>query len=182
MKKTYSPKLRGTLIEIFAGEHYATGEKGVVLGTLLGSCVAACLYDSVAGVIGMNHFLLPGDFRREELALAPNARYGMHAMELLIGSMLEAGARRNRLEAKVFGAGQVLPGMSKAVPQNNRLFIETYLSMEDILTVATDLGGTRGRKILFFADTFTVLVKKIAPSQVYRQDEQYLQRVTEVGY
>src|SRR5580658_1868975 len=88
---------------IHIGEIFASREPAVVR-TVLGSCIAVCLRDPVAGVGGMNHFLLPYG-GHNELA---SARYGIHAMELLINDCMKVGADRAKLEAKVFGGGHVL--------------------------------------------------------------------------
>lgn len=129
----------------------------------------------------MNHFLLPGDFSRSEVVTSPDARYGMHAMEILINSMMKQGASRDRLEAKVFGGGHILDANSSKIPENNVKFIKAYLSMEEIPIIAEDLGGTRGRKILFFADTTDVFLKRIQNDKVYRQDQHYLGKIKSKG-
>ncbi len=102
MKKYFNRKYNRNVYELFAGNYFATREKNVVLATLLGSCVAACLFDDRQGVVGMNHFLLPGDFRREEIVSSPNAKYGLYAMEMLINSMMKLGASRNNIRGQDF--------------------------------------------------------------------------------
>ena len=92
-------------VKILPGEYFAT-DGDMALVTVLGSCVAACLRDPVAGVGGMNHFMLPRDDTSG--ALSRSARYGAYAMEVLINQLMRMGARRERLEAKVFGGGNVL--------------------------------------------------------------------------
>ena len=82
--------------------------RDMVLVTVLGSCVAACLWDRVTGLGGMNHFMLPDDLREGGTPLSVAGRYGAYAMELMINRLLKAGARRGRLEAKVFGGAEVL--------------------------------------------------------------------------
>src|SRR3569832_486676 len=79
--------------------------------TVLGSCVAACIRDRVSGIGGMNHFMLPygGD---ADSPVSASMRYGTYAMEILINQVLKAGAKRENLEAKVFGGGAVLRGFT----------------------------------------------------------------------
>ena len=98
--------------KILPGEYFVTSQ-GMLLVTVLGSCVAACIRDCDSGIGGMNHFMLPDDGGRGE-SVGTSARYGTYAMEVLINHLLKLGARRHRLEAKVFGGGAVLAsnGMS----------------------------------------------------------------------
>ena len=86
----------------------------VALTTILGSCVAACMRDSRAGVGGMNHFLLPGAL----VGKAEGVERGVHAMELLINALLQAGAKRDRLEAKIFGGARMMKNLSDIGAKN----------------------------------------------------------------
>src|SRR3546814_1960383 len=97
-------------IKILPGEFQVTSED-IVLVTLLGSCVSACLRDPLAGVGGINHLMLP----EAEALGSSSARYGAYAMAVLINELLKRGARRERLEAKVFGGGKVIKGMTVAI-------------------------------------------------------------------
>ena len=154
-------------VTIHPGEHYvATGE--MMISTLLGSCVAACIYDPVMKVIGMNHFLLANHRYAKDRAVMDSeaGRYGMYAMELLINNMLKAGALRHNLKAKVFGGGNVLPGVAKgesfmAVGDVNSRFAVEYLRQEKIPMVASALGGSHGRVIHFVSSDYSVFVKRI---------------------
>lgn len=134
-------------IHVVQGEHYVSTEPHVVLTTILGSCVAACMRDPVAGVGGMNHFLLPGD---PEMARGADAmRYGVHAMELLVNGLLRQGAQRQRLEAKLFGGGRMMKGLTD-VGNLNADFAQRFLRDEGIAMVGGSLGGDRGRRIQFW--------------------------------
>jgi chemotaxis protein CheD len=148
-------------VKILPGEYFVTnGDKLIV--TVLGSCVAVCLRDKVNGIGGMNHFLLPNDGTNETGLLTESARYGVYAMELLVNHLLKMGATRARMEAKVFGGGNVLPGLKvNNVGQRNVEFVLDYLQTERIPIVAQDLLDDYPRKVYFFPDTGKVLVKKI---------------------
>jgi chemotaxis protein CheD len=148
-------------VKILPGEYFVTnGDKMIV--TVLGSCVAVCLRDKVNGVGGMNHFLLPNDGTNETGLLTESARYGVYAMELLVNHLLKMGAMRARMEAKVFGGGNVLRGLKvNNVGQRNVEFVLDYLQIERIPVVAKDLLDDYPRKVYFFPDTGKVLVKKI---------------------
>jgi len=133
------------ILYVLQGEHQVSGAPDVVLSTILGSCVAVCLWDDVAGLGGMNHFLLP--FGPKAAAATPE-RYGVHAMEILINALLKAGARRNRLQAKLFGGAQLSATLSD-IGQSNARFAKEFLATEDIPCLAESLGGTSARRVLF---------------------------------
>ena len=146
-------------LQILPGDCQVSVE-GRVLATLLGSCVSACLYDWVKGIGGMNHFMLPDDGGRD--TIGTSARYGTYAMEILINHLLKMGARRNRLEAKVFGGGAVMASLSSSnVGARNAEFVLDYLKTEKIPIVAKDLLDSYPRKIYYFPDAGRVLVKKL---------------------
>ena len=131
------------------GEHYVTGDPEVTLTTILGSCVAVCLWDPERGVGGMNHFLLP-----EGKAEGANEgrRYGAFAMELLINELLRLGARRERLQAKLFGGARMFSGLSD-VGASNVAFAERFMRDEGIPVMGTSLGGFGARRIQFWPTT-----------------------------
>ena len=144
--------------KIGPGELYAS-KRNILIVTVLGSCVSACVMDPVARIGGMNHFMLPDRTDSKSLVSEP-ARYGAHAMEMLINNLLSMGARRERLEAKVFGAGRVLANMSDVGARNAQFALE-YLERERIPVRARDVGGEHARKVYLFVDTGKVLVKEI---------------------
>ena len=144
--------------KISPGELYAS-QRNILIVTVLGSCVSACLFDPVACIGGMNHFMLPDRAGPQSLVSEP-ARYGAHAMEMLINNLLSMGASRARLVAKVFGAGRVLPGMSDVGARNTQFALD-YLDREGIAVVAKDVGGNHARKVYFFVKTGRVLVKDL---------------------
>jgi len=160
MKEIYAAAFKQNLKIINIGEYYATNrEEGIA--TVLGSCVSACIFEEGGGTGGMNHFLLPGDFRDEEIFLSPVARYGMFAMELLMGELIKLNVDRNKLKAKIFGGADIIKNSSSDIGRNNINFIKTFLQMENIQIVSSDLGGRNPRKIIFFPRTGKVMVKKI---------------------
>ena len=146
--------------KILPGEYYFTG-KDMLIVTVLGSCVAACIRDRVSGVGGMNHFMLP-DGGDADSPVSASMRSGTYAMEVLINDLLKAGARRENLEAKVFGGGNVLRGfIAINVGERNAQFVRDYLRAENIRIVAEDLNDIHPRKVYFFPRTGKVLVKKL---------------------
>jgi chemotaxis protein CheD len=148
--------------KILPGEYFFT-PKDMMIVTVLGSCVAACIRDRVTGIGGMNHFMLPdGASETDNSPVSLSMRYGTYAMEVLINDLLKAGAKRENLEAKVFGGGNVLRGfVAINVGERNAQFVRHYLKAEGIKVVAEDLNDVHPRKVYFFPRTGKVLVKKL---------------------
>jgi chemotaxis protein CheD len=173
--------------KILPGEFYFT-HKPMMIVTVLGSCVAACIRDRVSGIGGMNHFMLPDGGSGAGRDGSPSMRYGDYAMNVLINALIQAGARRDNLEAKVFGGGNVLRGFSAInVGERNTQFVRDYLRDAQIRILAEDLNGLYPRKVYFFPETGKVLVKKLKQLNNYtlvRREHDYanrLQIVSEAG-
>ena len=165
--------------KILPGEYYFTG-KPMMIVTVLGSCVAACIRDRVSGIGGMNHFMLP-DGGESGRPSASSMRYGSYAMEVLINQLLKAGARRENLEAKVFGGGNVLQGFTSInVGERNARFVRDYLRDANIRILAEDLNDIHPRKVYFCPETGKVLVKKLIQLNNYtlvRREHDYASRL-----
>ncbi|QGU32595.1 chemotaxis protein CheD [Thermochromatium tepidum] len=170
------------------GEYRVTSEP-VILTTLLGSCVSVCLFDPVARLMGMNHFLLPmrNPASREPVLATEAGRYGVWAMELLINDLLKHGAHRERLRAKAFGGANVLYEAKDArqdrfnIGEANLKFVRQFLKDDGIPLVAQDLGGRHGRQIHFYGGDYSVFLRRIPRARIERilSDEQhYLQNAT----
>lgn len=166
-------------VKILPGEYYAT-VRPMLIVTVLGSCVAACLRDRVSGIGGMNHFMLP-TVSDAGGPLNASARYGVYAMEILINQLLKMGAKRQNLEAKVFGGGNVLKSFTVAnVGEKNAMFVHEYLSDENIPIVAEDLLDIYPRKIYFFPEHGRVLVKKLRKlhnDTILQREQEYNSRL-----
>lgn len=135
-------------INVIQGEHFVSRDHDVVLCTILGSCVAACLWDPEGRIGGMNHFLLPGDSAAWVTGGA-TMRYGAFAMELLINDLLRHGARRDRFKAKVFGGACMMQGLTD-IGKMNAEFAERFLAAEGIEIVGRSLRGNLGRRVQFW--------------------------------
>ncbi|MBL8814024.1 MAG: hypothetical protein JNM43_27895 [Planctomycetaceae bacterium] len=145
---------------LIVGELRASAEPAR-LTTLVGSCITVCLYDPVAKIGGMNHFMLPNNANEGR----ESATYGIHAMELLINQMMKLGANRRRLEAKVFGGANVLgrpvpSGSMLNIGERNAHFALKFLETENIPVVAQSIGGTRGRQVHFLTHTGQAFVRE----------------------
>lgn len=153
-------------VKLLPGEYYVT-PKNMVLTTVLGSCVSACVRDNTAGIGGMNHFMLPdrADPGFDDAGVA--MRYGAHAMEVLLDELFRAGARRERLEAKVFGGGAVLANMTQLnIGERNADFVLRYLQLERVRVAAQDLRGKLPRRVNYFPASGRVAMRRLR-----RQDD-----------
>ncbi|HEU4458539.1 MAG TPA: chemoreceptor glutamine deamidase CheD [Methylibium sp.] len=154
----YDAHFKADAVKVLPGEYFVHDEDLLIM-TTLGSCIAACLWDRQRRVGGLNHFMLPegsGD----------SGRYGSFAMELLINELLKRGATRSSMEAKVFGGGAVISGMSSLnVGQKNTEFVLDYLKTERIPVVSKDVMDVYPRKVCFFPASGRAMVKRLAPAQ-----------------
>lgn len=130
-------------VHVIQGEFHVSDDPDVVMTTILGSCVAACMRDPIAGIGGMNHFLLPGETGGEGL------RYGVQSMELLVNALLRMGARRDRLEVKLFGGARLIEGLTD-VGSQNAAFAERFVRDEGLTAVGGSLRGDRPRRIQYW--------------------------------
>jgi chemotaxis protein CheD len=147
---------------ISQGEYASSGEGGRSITTILGSCVASCVYDEGMKVGGMNHFLLPESNNISVQA----ASFGVNAMELLINDLIKLGARRDRLRCKVFGGARMIAGLSD-VGQKNAHFILDFLRREGIECAGQSLGGTQARRVEFWPDSGRARQKLLGEAQIF---------------
>ncbi|HEU4623199.1 MAG TPA: chemoreceptor glutamine deamidase CheD [Steroidobacteraceae bacterium] len=165
LQRFWEPDTQRWTVKILPGEYYVTRADEAIT-TVLGSCISACIRDPVVNVGGMNHFMLPEDNAvrapgsKEPPVLA--TRYGSHAMESLINDLLKLGARRGRLEIKIFGGGRVLAAMTD-IGARNIEFVKSYLALERLPIDAQDVGGEQPRKVIYFPSDGKVKVRKLRP-------------------
>jgi chemotaxis protein CheD len=147
----YALSLQDKKINIVQGEQYVDDDPRAMVTTILGSCIAACIWDGVMGLGGMNHFLLPGDdvTTKNRQAGGEAMRFGVHAMELLVNGLLRRGAQRSRLQAKLFGGARMIKGLTD-IGELNACFAERFLRAEGIVHVGGSLRGEQGRRIQFW--------------------------------
>lgn len=130
---------------ISQGEFAVDSAPEVTISTILGSCIAACIWDPVAKIGGMNHFLLPDGPQTTDGVFSS---FGANAMELLINTLTRSGAQKERLRAKVFGGAEMYRGLTDAGNRNGE-FVLSYLERENIPCEAQSLGGSQARRIEF---------------------------------
>ena len=136
---------------VIQGEHAISADPNACFSTVLGSCVAACLHDPDRGVGGMNHFLLADTADGTRVA-EEAMRYGAYAMEVLINDLMKLGARRDRLEAKLFGGAKMMDALHD-VGAANAAFARRFLADEGIPVIAASLGGRSARRVEFWPTT-----------------------------
>lgn len=177
----YDTQFEKNAVKVLPGEYYAA-RTDMMMVTVLGSCVAACIRDRVSGIGGMNHFMLPdaGEHGRQTAGTA--ARYGIYAMEILINQLLKLGARKESLEAKVFGGGNVLASIvNNQVGKRNAEFVLAFLETERIPVMARDLLDDYPRKVFYFPATGKALVKELraGPATLVQAEREYRHRLVE---
>lgn len=158
--------------KLLPGQYHAAASD-VVIVTVLGSCVSACLWDPLRHVGGMNHFMLPGE--------GGSGRLGVYAMEVVMNEMVRLGADKRRLVAKVFGGASVLQGMDALnIGNQNGAFVMQFLREEEIPVVAQDLYDVCPRKVYFFPRTGKVRVKRLGEMRndsLERRERDYLRNL-----
>ena len=194
MYKKFDPKFGSHILTIFAGEMYVS-KKGEILSTILGSCISVCLYDIEKNIGGMNHFMLPDnsgglkgwdgvkpEIKKEDLT-EKSMRYGITAMELLIGEMQKNGAERKSLRAKIFGGGNIINrNLSKknSVGDKNIGFARAYLKMEGIKIESENVGAQYGRKIFYLTEKNKIFVKKVALEPALEEEKKYMKLLLDI--
>lgn len=143
-------------IYISQGDYAIDGGPEAVISTLLGSCIAVCIWDPRRGIGGMNHVLFVDETKGSSGAYG----YGVNAMELLINGLCRLGADRKNLSAKVFGGARMIDGLSDSGARNAG-FVNDFLARESIHQTGSDIGGTRARRIEFWPGTGRARVKYV---------------------
>ncbi|MQQ10131.1 chemotaxis protein CheD [Epibacterium sp. SM1979] len=159
-------------VTVLQGEFQLTSDSNIILSTVLGSCIAACIYDEKTGVGGMNHFLLA-----QSNGGAASARYGVHAMELLINGLMKKGAERRNLQAKVFGGAKMSVNLSD-IGAKNTAFIQSFLRDEGIQCVSSSVGGTSARRVRFHPVSGAAQQTRVQNDQTLENMERAVARPT----
>ena len=150
-------------VPVRVGGLHVSNER-VVLDTVLGSCISACIYDEKMALGGMNHFMLPESADERNLM---SGRYGVYAMELLLNELMKLGGTRSRFKAKIFGGGHVLRIRENlnGVPQRNIEFVIKFLETERIPIVGRDIGGYHSRRVLFYPKTGEAMLRRLGQAE-----------------
>ncbi|MEM9422407.1 MAG: chemotaxis protein CheD [Pseudomonadota bacterium] len=156
---TPSSTSRPNIVHVIQGDCEVSDDPNTVFSTILGSCIAACIWDPMMGIGGMNHFLLPDG----EGSGPGSQKYGAYAMECLINGLLRRGAHRQYLEAKIFGGSRMMKGIG-GIGSRNVAFVQGFLRAEGISIVAQDVGGDKARRVKFWGATGVAKLKWLESS------------------
>ena len=145
-------------VYLFPGQLFTSSEASLVT-TILGSCVAVCLWDPQVALGGINHYLLPAD----PLRSTSDLRYGNNAVEALIQEMVGRGASKHRMVAKIAGGASVIEGLSgkRSIGEQNIAVAQKVLQQHGISVTSEHTGGKRGRKLLFYTGNGAAFSKEI---------------------
>lgn len=145
---------------LLPGDYFVSSGPMIVC-TVLGSCVSACIRDPASGVGGMNHFMLPAPHAEgAHDSWGASTRYGSYAMEVLINEILKRGGQKHRLEIKLFGGGRIYDG-GMDVGANNVAWVMAYLRREGLIPAGTDVGDILPRKVYYDTQSGRVRLKKL---------------------
>lgn len=158
------------VIHLIQGQYRVSDRPEDEMTTVLGSCVAACVFDPFRKIGGMNHFLLPGN----DPSARNNIKYGAHSMEQLINAMLRAGAHRNRLEVQLFGGANVVEGLGR-IGDSNAQFARDFVRQEGFILRGADTGGKYGRRLRFRPASGMARAERVDPA---RGEVQRTERIT----
>jgi len=177
-RRYYDNRENVTVIKIISGDWYVSTKPGEMVSTILGSCVSACIRDPYVGVGGMNHFLLPGSEDMDS-SNSDAARYGVFAMENLINGIMKEGGRKERLEIKVFGGGNVIRN-SACIGSKNAKFIREFLRKEGFRNFSEDLEGEHPRRVHYYPDSGKVMMRLLRRKEdmvVVEEEKIYERRI-----
>jgi chemotaxis protein CheD len=181
IRRRFDPHVQAVVATLHPGDYYV-GSEGELIGTVLGSCVSACIRDARLRIGGMNHFMLPMDRSEGSGGWGGGAsaatRFGNVAMERLINEILKRGGRRADLEVKLVGGGKVIDALSDVGARNIR-FVREYVQAEGFRVVGEDLGDRYPRKVLYDPASGTAQVKRLARShsRVLADETRYLRAI-----
>lgn len=184
ISRFYDRQKQRYIVTVLPGAQYVSSDPEEIVVTVLGSCVAACIWDSQSKIGGLNHFMLPNDDAGLWSGASLALRFGNHAMDALINDLLQLGAEKHRLNCKFFGGGNVVQGMGK-VGSKNALFAKEYAAVERLNVAKMDLGGERGRRIMFEPVTgraWRKFLDPVAGLEVIRQEAEFVpEKKAELG-
>lgn len=181
VKRFWEPERSRVTAKVLPGEFYVS-KNDELISTVLGSCIAACVYDESLGIGGMNHFMLPIEKGVDPSnAHSLNCRYGNWAMEFLINEVLKNGAAKRNLKVKLFGGGKIIRSMTD-IGLGNIRFARAYLQEEGLELVSHDVGGPWPRKVIFNPQTGKAQVKKLRDMHnetIEKREVRYLHDIEE---
>jgi len=150
------------IVELFSGRYLISSQRNLIISTLLGSCVAVCLFDEKSGTGGMNHFLLPQRKNPSPSKRFNKGKYGLSSLEKMLADFQKKGIDPAGLKGKVFGGARMMENIKDNIAEANIELAFAYLKKRKIPVLAKDVGGLFGRRIFFVIEDFSVYVKTFA--------------------
>jgi chemotaxis protein CheD len=142
---------------LYPGKIFSS-KKPHIVDTILGSCIAVFLRDSTLKFGSINHFMLPLWNKESD----PSFKYGNIAIRELIARMLKMGSNKKNIKAKIFGGSGIgHPNGAFNIGVRNIILAQDMLKKEQIPIVSFSVGGTRGRKVIFYSASGDVLISYI---------------------
>ena len=136
--------------------------------TLLGSCVAVTMHSKRLGVGAICHALLPSCRREESCCHTETGKYVQCAIELMLQEFNTRGILNSEIEVKLFGGSDMfdtVDGKRLSVGRQNLEMALKMLEEACVRVVTQDLGGPRGRKIIFHTHTGDVFLKRMRKTE-----------------
>lgn len=171
----YDQVNENVVVKVLSGDCVVSETTGELMMTILGSCIACCMYDPVLKIGGMNHFLVPGDIN----STSESGRFGANAMEMLINKLIKKGSLKNRLEVKIFGGANLLDN-SQQIGVKNISFVKDFLRREGMKIVGEDVGGNTPRRLHFYPDTGKAMLRKLQRQddlKIIQEEKEYINKV-----
>lgn len=171
----YDQVNENVVVKVLSGDCVVSETTGELMMTILGSCIACCMYDPVLRIGGMNHFLVPGDIN----STTESGRFGANAMEMLINKLIKKGALKNRLEVKIFGGASLLDN-SQQIGIKNITFVKDFLKREGMKIIGEDVGGNTPRRLHFYPDTGKAMLRKLQRQddlKIIQEEKEYISKV-----
>ncbi|MEZ5597509.1 MAG: chemoreceptor glutamine deamidase CheD [Pseudomonadales bacterium] len=173
------PDTGAVVVKVLPGFLYVTATDESI-STVLGSCVAACLRDPVAGVGGLNHYMLPEPGRGRTPDADSKNRFGAYALENLVNQIVRMGGQERRLEVKLFGGAKVID-VTMDVGARNVDFALAWFDAAGIPISSMDVRNTYARKIVYAPASGRVRMRKLSrmyDSYVVHQEQDLLNEIT----
>ena len=132
-------------------------QEPTLIYTVLGSAVTVCLWDRKNRYGGVTHFIYPKISKPKEAT----AQYGNVAVSTLIKLLIADGSKKSSLEAQVFGGGDPVSIQPETLGGQNILMAKNILNQQGIPIISEDVGGSKGRKLVFKSDTNEAVIFKV---------------------
>ena len=155
---------KGIIINVGIAEMDVIRTPNLIRTSGLGSCVGVILYDLEKEIAGLAHVMLPDSSLARKETIHP-AKYADTAIPALLDKLLQSGANRRNIKAKMAGGAQMFQISSKnemmKIGSRNVQAVKRELERLSIPVVAEDVGGNKGRTIIFNPQTGILTIRTV---------------------